>query len=359
MAGMFNPPARVVTAAAVAWACLVAGAHGSDFADPAPPAVAALASAEAAKPQANADVTFHARPRPLAAGAVTQDWPSFLGPTHNLASAETKLLKSFPADGLKLVWESTRGSGYAAPAVLGDRLVFFHRVGDEEIVDCVTARRASGSGGSATRAGTPTATATTTARASRRSSRATRSTPSAPPPGCTASSCRPGGAVAAGPHGRVQAQAELLRLRRPAARRGRQADRQRRRAGGPSVAAFDCATGKMLWGAGKEWGQSYAAPVPATVHGKRRVFVFAGGESDPPTGGLMCIDPANGRVDFTFPWRGRQRESVNGSAPLVFDGDKVFVSECYGLGRRRRARSHPTSRRASRSGRTASSARTS
>jgi outer membrane protein assembly factor BamB len=90
----------------------------------------------------------------------------------------------------------------------------------------------------------------------------------------------------------------------------------------------------MLWGAGKEWGQSYAAPVPATVHGKRRVFVFAGGESDPPTGGLMCIDPANGRVDFTFPWRGRQRESVNGSAPLVFDGDKVFVSECYGSGRR-------------------------
>jgi hypothetical protein len=33
---------------------------------------------------------------------------------------------------------------------------------------------------------------------------------------------------------------------------------------------------------------------------KRRVFVFAGGESDPPAGGLMCIDPATGRVDFSF-----------------------------------------------------------
>ncbi len=31
---------------------------------------------------------------------------------------------------------------------------------------------------------------------------------------------------------------------------------------------------------------------PAVVRGQRRVFVFAGGESNPPTGGLMSIDPA-------------------------------------------------------------------
>ena len=46
--------------------------------------------------QENADVTFHAAPKPLPAGAVTSDWMSFLGPTHNMFSPETKLLKEFP-----------------------------------------------------------------------------------------------------------------------------------------------------------------------------------------------------------------------------------------------------------------------
>jgi putative pyrroloquinoline-quinone binding quinoprotein len=67
------------------------------------------------------------------------------------------------------------------------------------------------------------------------------------------------------------------------------------------------------------------------VHGKRRVFVFAGGESTPPTGGLMSIDPSNGRVDFAFPWRSRSYESVNASCPVVFD-NKVFISASYRTG---------------------------
>ena len=39
--------------------------------------------------------------------------------------------------------------------------------------------------------------------------------------------------------------------------------------GGPSVAGLDKATGREAWRAGKEWGPSYASPVPATMHGKR------------------------------------------------------------------------------------------
>jgi outer membrane protein assembly factor BamB len=101
--------------------------------------------------------------------------------------------------------------------------------------------------------------------------------------------------------------------------------------GGPTVAAFDKATGREVWRAGKEWGPSYASPVPAVVHGKRRIFVFAGGESSPPAGGLMSIDPANGRVHFSFPWRSRTFESVNASCPVVFD-NKVFISASYRTG---------------------------
>ena len=77
--------------------------------------------------------------------------------------------------------------------------------------------------------------------------------------------------------------------------------------GGPCVVAFDKTTGREVWRAGKQWGPSYASPVPGVVQGKRRVFVFAGGESDPPAGGLLSIEPEMGRVDFEFPWRSDQR----------------------------------------------------
>ena len=101
--------------------------------------------------------------------------------------------------------------------------------------------------------------------------------------------------------------------------------------GGPCVVGLDAATGREAWRAGTEWGPSYASPVPAVVHGERRVFVFAGGESSPPSGGLMSIDPATGDVDFAFPFRSRTYESVNASCPVVFD-DQVFISASYRRG---------------------------
>ncbi len=101
--------------------------------------------------------------------------------------------------------------------------------------------------------------------------------------------------------------------------------------GGPCVAAFDKRTGKMLWGAGDLWGASYASPVPAVLHGKRRLLVFAGGESQPPTGGLLSIDPVTGAIDFQFPWRSRSYESVNASCPVAI-GNQVFVSASYKTG---------------------------
>jgi len=101
--------------------------------------------------------------------------------------------------------------------------------------------------------------------------------------------------------------------------------------GGPCVAAFDKRSGKLLWGAGESWGQSYSSPVPAMVNDKRRVYVFAGGESRPPTGGLLCLDPQTGKIDFEFPWRSRSYESVNASSPVAIN-NQVFVSASYRTG---------------------------
>lgn len=100
---------------------------------------------------------------------------------------------------------------------------------------------------------------------------------------------------------------------------------------GPGVAAFDKRDGRMLWGVEREWGPSYASPVPATIHGKTRVLVFAGGDSDPPTGGLLGIDPDKGTLLFRHPWRSRSYESVNASRPAPI-GDKVFISASYQTG---------------------------
>ncbi len=67
------------------------------------------------------------------------DWPQFLGPTRNGVSTETGLKATWPKDGPPVVWEKEVGEGFSGPAVVGDRVVLFHRVGDEEVVECLGA----------------------------------------------------------------------------------------------------------------------------------------------------------------------------------------------------------------------------
>lgn len=284
------------------------------------------------EPQNNPEVIFHSAPKPLPAGAVTSDWLSFLGPTHNMFSPETKLLKEFPKDGLKPVWEMKKGDGYASPAIAGERIVLFHRVEDKEVVDCLNAldgRRYwqfSYPAKYRDRYGLP------------------------PGPRCCPV-IADGRVYTFGVTGLLHClnlqTGQMLWKRdilpefniKPnffgvGATPLVEGDRLIVNVGadgGPCVAAFDTRTGKLVWGAGTDWGPSYASPIPATMYGKRRVFVFAGGESNPATGGLLCIDPANGKLEGTFPWRGTRYESVNASSPVVI-GNQVFVSECYGSG---------------------------
>jgi outer membrane protein assembly factor BamB len=303
----------------------------SEFADPAPPRVLEDGgpAPEAGK---NPGTTFHAAPKPLAAGAITSDWPSFLGPTHNAFSPETKLLAKFPTGGPAVVWEVAKGEGYASPAIVGDRLVLFHRVADKEVIDCLH----PATGDRYWRFEYPTAYTDRYGYCN-----GPRSSPVI------------GGdyVYAVGAEGKlhcVNLRSGKLRWERDLAAEfhleqnffgvgasplveGNAVIVNVGAPHGPCVAAFDLRSGKMIWGAGNQWGPSYATPVPAVIHGKRRVLVFAGGESHPASGGLLCIDPADGHVDFEFPWRGHPRESVNASSPVAL-GNQIFISECYGSG---------------------------
>ncbi|HLX64859.1 MAG TPA: PQQ-binding-like beta-propeller repeat protein [Planctomycetota bacterium] len=310
-----------------------AASLAGEYKDPAPPVLTPLKPIDAPKLQPHPNVTFHAAPKPLAAGAVTNDWPWFLGPSHNMKTTETKILKEWPKEGPPLVWEMKRGTGYASPSILGDHLVYFHREGDEEVVECMKAD----TGERFWRFAYPT---TFQDRYGYNN-------------GPRASAIIASGKVYTyGAQGKLYCfdlatgqvlwsraindefkvpqdffgtatspllEGNLLIINVGAPQ-------------GPCVAAFDKDSGKMVWASDAEgWGPSYASPVPAVVNGKRRVYVFAGGESRPPTGGLVCLDPANGKVDFTFPWRSQTVESVNASCPVAI-GNDVFISATYQTG---------------------------
>jgi outer membrane protein assembly factor BamB len=269
------------------------------------------------------------KPRPLPSGAVTHDWTSFLGPTHNAVSTETKLSRTLP---VPLVWEFPKGTSYSSPAIAGDRLMFIHRIGDQEVVECLDALTGAsrwafkygtvfedrygynnGPRSSPVIDGTRVFTMGAEGKLHcldlatgkliwRKDLRVDYKVPQ----------------DFFGTAGTPLVEGRLLIINVGAP-------------GGPTVVGLDTSTGKEVWRAGTAWGPSYASPVPAVVHGQRRVFVFAGGESNPPTGGLMSIDPANGKVDFSFPWRSRSYESVNAACPVVFD-NKVFISASYRTG---------------------------
>ncbi|MFN0196869.1 MAG: PQQ-binding-like beta-propeller repeat protein [Planctomycetaceae bacterium] len=302
------------------------------FEDPAPPEVMTIKSSSIDEAKPYDRVTFHTAPKPLSATAVTHDWTHFMGPDHKPISSETELLHEWPEKGPALVWELKKGMSYSSPSIQGDRLIFTHRVEDNVLVECLHPE---------------------TGEAYWQYSY----------PSEYQDRYGYGNGPRASPviHGdRVLlygAEGQLICLHLPSGQLiwKREVSREFKAPqdffgsvgtplvvgnkviinvgapDGPCVAAFDVKTGRLLWGAGDKWGPSYASPIPATVHGKQRVFVFAGGDSNPPTGGLLSLDPENGHIDFEFPWRSKSYESVNASCPVIVD-DTVFVTATYKAG---------------------------
>lgn len=302
------------------------------FKDPRPPKVRKASGDAPPEARPHPRVTFHQAPKPLPLGAETDDWTSFLGPTHNAVSGETKLLPRFPETGPQLVWELEKGTSYTSPAIAGDRLVYLHRVGDKERVECLR----PDTGELYWQVEYPT----------------TFSDRYGYNNGPRASPVIDGDRVYI--YG-AQSQLRCLRLATGEVIWERDIAREFHveqdffgiagtpliegdflivnvgAPGGPTVAAFDKLNGQLVWGAGEKWGAGYASPVPATIHGEREVVVFAGGESKPPTGGLLMVDALTGRVELEFPWRSSSFESVNASSPVVID-NRIFISASYQTG---------------------------
>lgn len=300
--------------------------------DPAPATVREVSGAAAGPAEDFPELTSVAAPGALAAGAVTEDWPEFLGPRRDGISRETRLLTEWPATGPRLLWTVERGQGFASPAVAAGRVVFPHRVGGETHVECLEAE----TGKRFWRHSFPTAY-----RGRYISDSGPRATPT----------------IAAGKvfvHG-VEGSLHALDLASGAViwQRDLKAEFELEHGffgvvssplvngselvvnlgvpGGPSVVAFDVATGRLLWGAGTKWGASCASPVLADLGAGPRLLVMGGGDSRPPSGGLMVIDPERRTLDFEYPFRSRTYESVIGATPVVA-GKRVFLTAAYSTG---------------------------
>jgi len=73
------------------------------------------------------------------ATVVAADWPQWRGPHRNGISDERGLLKQWPADGPKLVWQAKdMDDGYSTPSVVGDRIYLMSNKGlDDEFVQAL------------------------------------------------------------------------------------------------------------------------------------------------------------------------------------------------------------------------------
>jgi len=304
------------------------------------PALLGLAATAAAQtpgaasaPRPHPGATFHRAPAPLSPEARTSDWNEFLGPGGRSVSPETHLRRDWGAGGPPLVWELERGQGYAAPSIQGDFLVYPHRQGEEEVVECL--RPETGELLWQFRYATDYVD-------SYGYSNGPRCTP------------RIDGELVY-TYG-VQGKLFALELATGRVRWKRDLTKEfgvRQdffgvvsspvvhgdhlivyvgAPGGPCVVSLDKRTGELRWKSGGEWPAGYSTPVLAEVGGRTRCFVFTGGKSRPPSGGLLALEPATGAIEFRFPWRSRTFESVNASSPVVIGDDRVFVSATYDTG---------------------------
>lgn len=62
-----------------------------------------------------------------------QDWPQFLGPERNSTSPQKNLLRSWPAEGPKVLWTVNIGIGYGGPVVKNGKVYFLDR--DDKVGD--------------------------------------------------------------------------------------------------------------------------------------------------------------------------------------------------------------------------------
>lgn len=255
--------------------------------------------------------------------AAADDWPQYLGAARDGVYRGVALADSWPAGGPRALWKRPVGEGFSGPVVADGKLILFHRVKAEEVVEAMDA---------ATGAPVWRYAYATTYRDDFGFDEGPRAVP----------------VVANGVVYTFGAQGQLHAVGLADGRKRWSEDTATRfkvakgffgAAGSPlvedgrvlanvggrgaGIVAFEAATGKVLWTATDDEA-SYSSGVSASIGG-RKLAVFL------TRAGLVGLDPATGAVAFRRPWRARIAASVNAASPIVV-GDRLFVSAEYGPG---------------------------
>ncbi|PYV39454.1 MAG: alcohol dehydrogenase [Acidobacteria bacterium] len=271
----------------------------------------------------------------LLQGTVT-DWPQFLGPERNGVYLGPALAESWSSGGPRVVWKKEVGQGFSGPVVTQGRVILFHRVADQEVVESLDAR----TGNPQWRYAYPT---------SYRDDFGFDPGPRAAP------------VVAGDIVYTFGAEGQLHAVSLASGKKIWSEDTMRRfgvakgffgAAGSPlvedgkvianiggrgaGIVAFDAKTGKVLWKATDDEA-SYSSPAGATIGGRRSSVFLTRAR-------LIGLDPATGQVQFQRPWRARQSTSVNAATPLIIGDLNTVLARLSSASTARTSRScgHPT-----------------
>lgn len=253
------------------------------------------------------------------------DWPQILGPHRNGHADDEHLAADWTSASPKRLWSIKVGEGYAGPAVQGGNVVVFHRLGNEEVVTCVSAD----SGDQLWESRWPTAYV----------SRIDRDAG----PRC----------VPVIHQDRVFVFGAAGRLHSVTATKGKKlwsrdlAKDYRAQdgyfgagssplvvgslilvnAGGRSaeagIVALDWHTGETRWSTLKD-NASYSAPILRTSKSMSTAVFITRMR-------LLGLEPDSGRLLFNLPF-GKQGPTVNAASPVTVDDNHLFVTASYGIG---------------------------
>ncbi len=255
---------------------------------------------------------------------LAEDWPQLRGPQRDGIYRGGDLADTWPASGPPVMWEKDVGDGLANVAVANRRVILFHRLGDEDVVEALDAQ--TGKAIWAFRY-------PTTYRDSFGFDPGPRASP----------------VIASSQIYTFGAQGMLHCLRFTDGKKVWSLDTHAKfgvskgffgaagtplvdagrlflnvgGSGGAGLVALDKDSGRVLWAATDDEA-SYSSPVAADFGGKRHIVFFT-------RSGLQAADPATGEIRFHQRWRSRSRTSVNAATPIVVDG-RVFLSSSYGTG---------------------------